>query len=119
MKLIDTFPTNEYKGLQYRVGRVLPFGASLVEDNVVNFSIFSKEAVSCTLVLYRLGEEEPFAEIPFPEEFRIGNVYTMMVFGITIETTEYGYRFDGVYDPSRGLRFDKSRVALVKLHISI
>ncbi len=75
MKLIDTFPTNEYKGLQYRVGRVLPFGASLVEDNVVNFSIFSKEAVSCTLVLYRRGEEEPFAEIPFPEEFRIGNVY--------------------------------------------
>ena len=112
MKLIDTFPTNEYKGLQYRVGRVLPFGASLVEDNVVNFSIFSKEAVSCTLVLYRRGEEEPFAEIPFPEEFRIGNVYTMMVFGITIETTEYGYRFDGVYDPSRGLRFDKSRVVL-------
>lgn len=112
MKLIDTFPTNEYKGLQYRVGRVLPFGASLVEDNVVNFSIFSKEAVSCTLVLYRRGEEEPFAEIPFPEEFRIGNVYTMMVFGITIETTEYGYRFDGVYDPSKGLRFDKSKVVL-------
>ena len=112
MKLIDTFPTNEYKGLQYRVGRVLPFGATLVEDNGVNFSIFSKEAVSCTLVLYRHGEEEPFAEIPFPQEFRIGNVYTMMVFGITIETTEYGYRFDGVYDPCKGLRFDKNKVVL-------
>ena len=112
MKLIDTFPTNEYKGLQYRVGRVLPFGATLVEDNGVNFSIFSKEAVSCTLVLYRHGEEEPFAEIPFPQEFRIGNVYTMMVFGITIETTEYGYRFDGVYDPRKGLRFDKNKVVL-------
>ncbi len=112
MKLIDTFPTNELKGLQYRVGRVFPFGATLVEDGGVNFSIFSKEATSCTLVLYRHGAKKPFAEIPFPEEFRIGNVYTMMVFGIAIETTEYGYRFDGVYNPARGLRFDKNQVLL-------
>ena len=55
MKLIDTFPTNEIKNLQYRVGRVLPFGATLVGDNAVNFSIFSKEAVSCSLVLFRHG----------------------------------------------------------------
>ena len=112
MKLIDTFPTNEIKGLQYRVGRVLPFGATLIGNSAVNFSIFSRDAVSCSLVLYRHGEKEPFVEIPFPEEFRIGNVYTMMVFGITIETTEYGYRFDGVYDPARGLRFDKNKVLL-------
>ena len=112
MKLIDTFPTNELKGLQYRVGRVFPFGATLIEDDCVNFSVFSKEASGCTLVLYHRGEREPFAEIPFPEEFRIGNVYSMMVFGIEIESMEYGYRFDGIYDPERGLRFDKTRVLL-------
>ncbi|MEE1039516.1 MAG: alpha-amylase family glycosyl hydrolase, partial [Lachnospiraceae bacterium] len=112
MYLIDTFPTNEINGLKYRVGRVFPFGATLIGDGIVNFSIFSKEAVSCSLVLFRKGEKEPFVEIPFPEEFRIGNVYTMMVFGITIETTEYGYRFDGVYDPSIGLRFDKNKILL-------
>lgn len=33
--------------------------------------------------------------MPFPKEFHIGNVYTMMVFGINVETTEYGYRFGG------------------------
>ena len=51
-------------------------------------------------------------EIPFLEEFRIGNVYTMMVFGLNIDTTEYGYRFDGVYDPGKGMLFDSARVVL-------
>ena len=45
MYLIDTFPTNEINGLKYRVGRVFPFGATLIGDGIVNFSIFSKEAV--------------------------------------------------------------------------
>ena len=112
MKLIDTFPTNTIKGLAYRVGRVFPFGASLCEDGAVNFSIFSKEATSCTLVLYHHGQEKPFVEIPFPDEFRIGNVYTMLIYGIDIETTEYGYRFDGPYNPSKGQLFDKSKVLL-------
>lgn len=112
MKLIDTFPTNTIKGLAYRVGRVFPFGASLCEDGAVNFSIFSKEATSCTLVLFHHGQEKPFVEIPFPDEFRIGNVYTMLIYGIDIETTEYGYRFDGPYNPAKGQLFDKSKVLL-------
>ena len=111
MQLIDTFPTNRINDLEYRVGRVFPFGAT-VTDGGVNFSIFSKEARSCTLVLYHHGSDEPFVEIPFPEEFRIGDVYTMMVFGINIETTEYGYRFDGEFDPREGLWFDRSKVIL-------
>ena len=112
MQSIDTFPTNEKKGLKYCVGRVLPFGATYEADGAVNFSIFSKEATSCTLVLFRVGEKKPWVEIPFEEEFRIGNVYTMRVYGIHIENTEYGYRFDGEYDPERGLRFDKNRILL-------
>ncbi|MBO4394940.1 MAG: glycogen debranching protein GlgX [Eubacterium sp.] len=109
--LIDTFPTNKIQDLEYRIGRVFPFGATLT-DGGVNFSIFSKEATGCTLVLFHHGQKKPFVEIPFPEEFRIGNVYTMMVFGINIETTEYGYRFDGPYRPEEGLRFDKTKVLL-------
>ncbi|MCR5544233.1 MAG: glycogen debranching protein GlgX [Eubacterium sp.] len=111
MKQIDTFPTKKIQDLEYGIGRVFPFGATIT-DGGVNFSIFSKEATSCTLVLYHHGQEEPFVEIPFPEEFRIGNVYSMMVFGLQIETTEYGYRFDGPYDPAKGLLFDKNRVLL-------
>ncbi|MCR5734712.1 MAG: glycogen debranching protein GlgX [Lachnospiraceae bacterium] len=112
MRLIDTFPTNEIQGYKYRIGRVFPFGATLDASGAVNFSIYSKEATGCTLVLYHHGQDEPFLEIPFPDEFRIGDVYTMMVYDINTETTEYGYKFDGPYDPGRGLLFDKNRVLL-------
>ena len=111
MKQIDTFPTRKIQNLEYGIGRVLPFGATLI-DGGINFSVFSKEATSCTLVLYHHGQNEPFVEIPFPDEFRIGNVYAMMVFGLDIESTEYGYRFDGPYDPENGLLFDRTRVLL-------
>ena len=112
MQLIDTFPTNTKGKLKYRIGRVFPFGATLVAFGGINFSIFSIEATGCTLVLYHHGQKKPWIEIPFPEEFRIGNVYTMLVYGIDQETTEYGYRFDGPNDPGRGLLFDKNRVLL-------
>ena len=105
MKKADSFPTHKIGDLEYRAGRVFPFGASITDD-AVNFSIFSKEATGCTLLLYHTGEREPYVEIPFPESFRVGNVYTMMVFGLAIEETEYGYRMDGPYDPDRGLYFD-------------
>ncbi len=52
MQLIDTFPTNKIKNFSYRRGRVLPFGASLYQDGAVNFSIVSKDATGCTLVIY-------------------------------------------------------------------
>ncbi|WP_028235191.1 glycogen debranching protein GlgX [Pseudobutyrivibrio sp. MD2005] len=111
MKLIDSFPTNKIGDLEYRMGRVFPFGASIVDDGV-NFSVYSKEATSCSLVLFHHGHNKPFVEINIPKEFKIGNVYTIMVFGINIETTEYGYRFDGEFDPKQGLWFDKSKVVL-------
>ena len=111
MKSIDSFPTDKIQDLEYRVGRVFPFGASII-DGGVNFSIFSKEATGCTLLLFHHGSDEPFVEIPFPEKFRIGNVFSMMVFGINTETTEYGYRFDGPWDPDKGLRYDRTKILL-------
>ena len=55
MKRIDEFPTNKIRNLEYRVGHVFPFGASTCEDGV-NFSVFSREATGCTLVLYHHGQ---------------------------------------------------------------
>jgi len=112
MTRLDDQPTHELNGIKYRCGRVQPFGATLVSDTAVNFSIFSKNASSCELVLYHFGDREPFAVIPFPEEFRIGNVFSMIVFGLDYEYLEYGYRFDGRYEPERGHRFDKDKVLL-------
>ncbi len=111
MRRIDMAPTHTLKGIRYRAGHVFPFGVSLIEDGV-QFSVFSREATGCTLVLYNQGESKPFIEIPFPEEFRIGNVYSMIVFDLNIETLEYGFRFDGPWDPQNGLRFNKNLVLL-------
>ena len=107
----DIFPTHRIGTLEYRVGHVFPFGATLLNGGV-NFSIFSRDATGCTLLLYHHGMQEPFVEIPFPEDFRVGGVYTMLVYGINEETTEYGYRFDGPYDPAQGLWFDPQKVLL-------
>ena len=107
----DIFPTNRIGTLEYRVGHVFPFGATLLNGGV-NFSIFSRDATGCTLLLYHHGMPEPYVEIPFPESFRVGGVYTMLVYGINEETTEYGYRFDGPYDPSKGLWFNPQKVLL-------
>jgi glycogen operon protein len=108
---VDAYPTRVISGLNVRAGRVYPFGATLVPGGV-NFSIFSRHATSCTLVLFEKGAAEPFAELPFPEEFRIGDVYAMTVFGLDHETLEYGYRMDGPFDPQAGHRFDKNVVLM-------
>jgi isoamylase len=108
---IDIYPTHEHQGFKLRAGRQLPFGASIVPGGV-NFSIYSSHAVSCTLVLFEKGAPEPLVEIPFPDEFRIGNVFAMIVFGLDYENTEYGYQMDGPWDPQEGHRFDKDKILM-------
>jgi len=108
---IDFYPTHEHQGYRMRPGRALPFGATLVPSGI-NFSVFSSHATSCTLVLYDKDEREPKVEIPFPEEFRVGNVYAMIVFDLDPETLEYGYRMDGPFSPESGHRFDAQKVLL-------
>lgn len=112
MVRIDEMPTHELNGIKYRIGRVQPFGATVIGTDSINFSVFSKDATACTLVLFHAGEAEPFAEIPFPNEFRIGNVFSMIVYGLCYEELEYGYRFEGEFAPEQGLRFDKTKVLL-------
>lgn len=108
---IDGYPTRIYRGMRIREGKSLPFGATIVSGGV-NFSIFSKNAKSVELVLYKRGEALPFAVIPFPKEYRIGSVWSMIVFDLDYETLEYGYRVDGEYNPEKGHRFDKTKVLL-------
>lgn len=112
MVRIDEYSTHELNGVKYRCGRVLPFGASFTGGGGINFSIFSRGAVSCELLLYHYGEPEPFLVIPFPEEFRLGSVFTITVYDLPYDQLEYGYRFDGPFDPERGDRFDKSKILL-------
>lgn len=108
---IDGYPTHEYKGYALRPGKPLPFGASIVPGGI-NFSIYSSAATSCTLVLFNKREKTPLVEIPFFEEFRIGDVYAMTVFGLNWEEIEYGYRMDGPFDPGQGYRFDNTKILM-------
>lgn len=111
MDRIDSQPTHTHGTLPFRRGRPFPFGATLVPGGV-NFSIFSCHATTCTLVLFEKDQDQPFAEIPFPEEFRIGNVFSMMVFGLDEENLEYGFRMNGPFDPKAGHWFNASRILL-------
>jgi isoamylase len=108
---IDVHPSHYHAGFAIRPGQPTPFGASLVPRGV-NFSIYSRHARSCTLVLFPPGVEEPLAEIPFPPSFRIGDVFAMTVLGVDPDGIEYGFRVDGPSAPRRGHRFDGSKVLL-------
>ena len=111
MDRVDAYPTHEHQGFKLRTGKPFPFGATFVPGGV-NFSVFSSHATDCTLVLFEKGAAQPLAEIPFPDEFRIGNVYAMIVFGLDYEKIEYGYRMEGPFDPPNGHWFDKSKILL-------
>ena len=78
----------------------------------VNFTIHSNQATSVELLLFRPEEETPFADIKFPHNYRIGNVWSMIVFGVDIETFEYAYKIDGPYNLEKGQIFDKTKVIL-------
>jgi isoamylase len=108
---IDFYPTHEQAGFKLRAGKPFPFGATLVPGGV-NFSVFSRHASACTLVLYKKRAPEPLVEIPFPDAFRIGNTWSMVVFDIDYESIEYGYRMEGPWDPGAGQRFDLDKVLL-------
>ncbi|MFZ2491173.1 MAG: glycogen debranching protein GlgX [Thermoanaerobaculia bacterium] len=129
MQRIDVYPTHIFEGYKLRPGKPYPFGAHMVPGGV-NFSVFSRNAEYCTLVLFEKGAREPFLEIPFRGyfqragdnepvwgEFRIGNVFTMTVFDLDHENLEYGYRMGGPGPhPVRGTpaihRFDTGQVLL-------
>ncbi len=108
---VDSYPTHEYQNIKLRPGRVLPFGATIVQGGV-NFSVFSSHATSCSLALFRRREKDPYVVIPFDKEFRIGNVFAMIVFDLDYEEIEYGFIFDGPNDFSEGHWFDNSKVLL-------
>ena len=111
LERIDSLPTDEICGFRVRPGKPLPFGVSHI-PNGLNFSIYTSAGTACTLVLFRRGEDQPFAELPFPENYRIGDVFCMVVFGLDDEDLEYGFRISGPFDSSAGHRFDPSQVLM-------
>jgi len=107
LKAIDVI-----NGYEVRPGFYGQNGATSLSNTCVNFTVQTRNATSCELLFFHKDEKEPFAVIPFPENYRIGYVYSMIVFGLNIEEFEYAYRLDGPYNPNKGLIFDKTRILL-------
>jgi len=97
--------------VKFRAGQPHPFGATVSPEGI-NFAIFSRNARSCSLVLFERGAEDPMAEVPFPEAYRTGDVYAMLVQGLDPAHIEYGFRLDGPHDAARGHRFDARHILL-------
>ncbi len=101
----------EISGFQVRPGMFDTNGAMQIPGGV-NFTIHTHYGTSCELLLFHREEEEPYAILPFPEAYKIGDVYSMIVFGLDIEDFEYAYRIDGPYDPKSGHVFDRKKILL-------
>ena len=104
-------PMDEVAGFPVRPG-LFDVNGAMALPNGVNFTIHTHNGTSCELLLFHKDEEEPFAILPFPESYKIGDVYSMIVFELDIDTFEYAYRIDGPYAPEEGMIFDKRNILL-------
>lgn len=108
---LEVRPKAEINGYPVSPGMFEVNGATALQSGV-NFTVHTRHGKSCELLLFHRGGEEPFAVLPFPEAYRIGDVYSMIVFGLDIKEFEYAYRIDGKYDPESGALFDKKNILL-------
>ncbi|MDO4285853.1 MAG: alpha-amylase family glycosyl hydrolase [Eubacteriales bacterium] len=104
-------PLDEIAGFSVRPG-AFDFPGAAALPGGVSFTVHTCEGTACTLLLFHRGETVPFAELPFPEAYRIGDVYSMLVYGLDIEDIEYAYRVDGPNRPQEGLLFDPRSILL-------
>src|ERR1700752_4467525 len=93
-------------------GRSSPLGAT-VTCRGVNFSLYSRDASRIELLLFdREDDAKPSRVIPMDQSANRTYHY-WHVCAPTVQPGQlYGYRVHGPFDPSRGLRFDPTKVLL-------
>lgn len=104
-------PLDVVEGFKIRPGFFRMYGAC-VASNGVSFTINSHGATRCTLLLFKPQASKPYARIPFPDSYRIGDTYSMLVFDIKPDEFEFAFSFDGPYEPAKGLLFNEENVLL-------
>ncbi len=110
-RTIHLIPMDYLDGFAVRPGFYETNGATAIPGGV-NFTVHSHGATRIELLLFHRQESEPFAVLPFPKHYRIGNVYSMIVFKLNIEEFEYAYRVDGPYEPEKGIIFNRNKYLL-------
>lgn len=93
-------------------GNSFPLGATIVPGGV-NFSIFSKHSTGAQLLLFDNADAiKPSCIFTLdPAYNRSYHYWHLFVPGLR-EGQVYAWRMDGPFDPTRGLRFDVSKVLL-------
>ena len=104
-------PLDTLEGFRIRPGFFDINGATALSDGVC-FTIHSQGATSCELLLYEPYAKEPFAILKYPDNYRIGNVFSMIVFDLDVEDFQYAFRLDGPYYKKKGLLFDRHKPLL-------
>ena len=104
-------PLDTLEGFRIRPGFFDVNGATALSDGVC-FTIHSQGATSCELLLYKPYAKEPYAILKYPDNYRIGSVFSMIVFDLDVTDFQYAFRLDGPYDEKKGLLFDRNKVLL-------
>jgi glycogen operon protein len=93
-------------------GSSSPLGATVTGEGV-NFSLYSRGSTGVELLFFdHVDDQQPTRWIRLdPVSNRTYHYWHVFVPGVQVGQI-YGYRVDGPFDPSRGLRFDASKVLL-------
>jgi len=105
------YTTEEIDNFKFKIGRgrPLPYGANNIE-NGVNFSLYSSDVDSVTLVIFESGKEFPLFEKELKEELNTtGDVWHIHIEGLP-EDFKYGYRLSGEFNPKKGFYFNESNI---------
>jgi len=95
-----------------RTGHSAPLGATPWESGV-NFSVFSRNATNVELLLFDRDDDTRPQRIIRIDPTTNRRYHYWHVFVSDLQPGQiYGYRVDGPFDPTRGLRFDPSKVLL-------
>jgi isoamylase len=93
-------------------GRAYPLGATVEEDGV-NFSIFTKNGTSVELLLFDRYDDPQPAHVIILDPFQNRTFYYWHIFVHGIGPGQiYGYRVAGPYQPEEGHRFNYAKVLL-------
>ncbi len=97
---------------KHKPGKPLPLGPTIMREGV-NFSVFSRNATSISLVLFEKANPKPIAEISLdPAMNRTGDIWHIHLVGVD-SSLRYAYRAGGPFDPGgTGHWFQKKKILL-------
>ena len=97
---------------EIKVGQSSPLGATLCAEGT-NFSVYSKHAAEIELLLFDYVDDPRPARVISIDPATNRTYHYWHVFVPSVKAGQiYGYRVNGAFDPSNGMRFDAGKVLL-------